>query len=1157
MRRRANATAWIQALVLLVGGVVAADAQEFRGTILGRVTDQTRAAIPGAAVVVVNEETNVSSQAFTQSDGAYRVPFLIPGKYRVEVGMSGFKKYIQSGITVGITQNVSVDVRLELGDFSETVVVKGEATLLDRASGSLGQIVDRMRVEAMPLNGRMVFMLNRLAGGVNWQVPTFGATGTSGLRPFDNNGGSAWSMNGGRVATNEFLLDGAPNSTRGRYNFAPPVDAVEEFKIQTNTYDAQYGRTGGGVVNMTLKSGSNEFHGQAWDFFKTESLNANNALNIETGQPKPPYMANQYGVTTRGPIIKNHTFFMFTFEGLRERVPFPTTTSVPTMAERKGDFTQSYTDQMTPLLIYDPLTTVCNAQGSCTRTAFPGNVIPPERINPTALAILNLIYPAPTIANQRLNNFVNPVNNAKYNYNSETVRIDHAFSTSSKMFVSAFRNLRDEYRSNNGLQGTMANQGQWPQQRVNRGGTVDWVKTLGASSLLNVRAGYSWFTEEAQQGEAKGFDRAKLLFKNLPGDYMPVIDLQQYTSIGVGSDGRGVDDRTASVQANFTRKWSRQTLKFGGEYRRIGAYPKTSGDYNGTFNFTRGYTQRNPNAGDSVSGNSVASFLLGYPSSGQFGGGQERRETWNYTAAFVQDDYRVTPRLTVNLGVRWDYEMAPVEAQNRLIAGFAANQASPLAAAVAGAAGAAECPSCANLRGGLLFAGVDGNPRGLFDQDRNNVQPRAGFAFSINDKSVVRGGYGLYYAYRSQLGSQNGFFVTTPYIAGDLGGRVGIPETTINTFSSPFPGGALQAPGSSLGLMTQVGRGISFDDRANKLSNIHQYNLTVTREITKNLMLELSYVGSRTAAISISRNINAISAEDLAKGAAYLQATVKNPFAGLLPGTTRNGSTIQRQELLRPYPQFGDITRNAMSEGKSWYNGLQVIVQKRMSHGLTFTSSYTYSRTMEQTSFLNSQDTTPVKQVTDYDRPHIWVFSGVYELPFGKGRWIGGNAGALLDAFIGGWQANWNFNWQSGRPLGTPGSLEPIAGKSAKLSNPTPDRWFNTCYTDLNGASQKCLAGEEPVWTQRPNFTLRTTPNRFDDIRVPWNPTMDASLFKRVALPGKFRAEVRIEAFNLLNTKILPGPNTSYNDANFGKIATPRGSVYFPRNVQLGLKLLF
>ncbi len=1157
------------AAIIVSGAARAAAAQDFRGTILGRVTDPQGAAIPHATVLVTNEDTAVASEALTQTDGAYAAPFLLPGRYRIEVALPGFKKFAQSGVTVGVSQHATVDVTLALGEVTETVDVRAEASLLDRASGALGQTIDAQRVEDMPLNGRMIFMLNRLAGGVNWQVPTFGATGTSGLRPFDNGGGSAWSINGGQVSTNEFLLDGAPNSTRGRYNFGPPVDAVEEFRIQTNTYDAQYGRTGGGVVNMTLKSGSNAFHGQASNYLKNDRFNANNTLNNSQGEPKPPYQANQYGATIHGPIVRGRTFFMGTFEGLRERVPFPQTASVPTEAERRGDFSRSYADQVTPLLIYDPLTTTCNAAGLCTRTPFPNNVIPPDRINPVALRLLAL-YPLPTLAGQRLNNFVNPVNQARYDYDSELGRIDHNFSDASRIFVSAHHNHRDEFRSTNGLQGTFANQGQWPQTRINRGGTVDWVRSIGTRSLLNLRGGFTWFSEDVEQREAMAFDRGALGFQNLPGPYMPRIAVNQYnvpnggtTSIGVGSDGRGTSDQTASLQANLTRNYARQTLKVGGEYRRIGATPKTSGNYNGYFNFTRAYTQRDPNAGDNASGNSIASFLLGYPADGDFGGGNERRETWHYTALYVQDDVRVSPRLTLNLGVRWDYESGAIDAENRLVRGFAFDRMSPLAAQVRTAPGAAECPACSNLTGGLLFAGVDGVPRALFDADRDNIQPRAGFAYALNDKTVVRGGYGLYYAFRSQLGSQNGFFVTTPYITGDINGRVGVPEIGLNTLANPFPSGPLQAPGASLGLLTQVGRAISFDDPTFELPHIHQYNVTISREIAHDLMVEASYVGSRTRGLATltltnaGKNINAISAENMAKGAAYLQTQVPNPFAGLLPDTTRNGATIQRQELLRPYPEFGDITENSLGIGKAWYNSLQIIVQKRVSRGLTFTSSYTFSRTMEQDEFLNAQDAEPLTMIADQDRPHIWQFNGVYELPLGRGKTIGRNVGSAVNRIVGGWQFNWNFNWQSGRPLGMPGGVEPIPGTSAKLANPTPDRWFNTCYADLNGVLQKCQPGESPVWRQRPPFTLRTTPLRFDDIRVPWKPTLDASLFKHVELPRRARLEIRLEAFNLTNTVIVAGPNTTFNDANFGKIAEPRGSVYFPRSMQLGVKVSF
>lgn len=1141
----------VAACVLLAPAMAAA--QEFRGTILGRVTDAQRAVLPGVTVTVTNEGTSVASSAVSQADGAYTVPFLIPGSYRVEAELSGFQKLALGGIKVALGQRVMVNLQLQVGALSETVEVTGESPLIDTTSGGLGQIVDREQVEAMPLNGRMVFMLNRLASGVNWQVPTFGASGTSGLRPFDNSGGSAWSLNGGRVSTNEFLLDGAPDSTRGRYNFSPPVDAVDEFKIQTNTYDAQYGRTGGGVVNMTLKSGTNVLRGQVWEFMKNERLNANNALNVELGQDKPPYDAHQYGATVTGPIRKGKTFFMGTFEGLWERVPFPTKTSVPTEAERNGDFSQSYSDQGSPLVLYDPMTTRL-VGNQYVRDPFPGNAIPANRINPVAKQLLAL-YPLPNVAGQRLNNYANTINPAKYDYDAELARFDHQFSAGNRMFVSLHRNHRDEYRSNNGLQGTLANQGQWPQTRENYGAIVDWVYTLDPKTILNLRGSYTHFTETQYQTDVEEYGRGTLGFQNLPGSYLPRIDLEQYTDFGVGNQGLNTSDKTTSAQANLTRMFSRHTVKAGAEYRHILAQPSNTGNANGLFGFTRAFTRRDPNSGDNTTGNSIASFLLGYPASGNIGAATERDELWHYVAAYIQGDIRLSRKLTVNLGLRYDYESGVVDSQDRLVRGFAFDQPSPIAASVKNAPGASECPACANLMGGMLFAGVDAQPRALFDPDRNNIQPRVGFAYALTDKTVVRGGYGIYYQFRTQLGSQTGFFVSTPYFANDINGRVGVPEVAANTFSNPFPNGLAVAPGASAGLSTQLGQSISFDDPTNKLPHIHHYNLTVSRQVARDLMVEVSYAGSRTHEISVGRNINAISAADLAKGSTYLQQVVTNPFAGLLPGSSRNGATIQRQQLLTPYPEFGSITRNAWSIGRVWYNSLQLLVQKRMSRGLALTSSYTYSKTMEQTSFLNDQDTEPVEQVADYDRPHLWTLSGIYELPFGNGKRFGGSATGLKEHLIGRWQIQWIFNWQSGRPLDQPGGLEPIS--SARLDHPTPERWFNTCYADLAGVPQKCLSGETPVWKQRPAFTLRTTPNRFSDIRVPWNPTLDMSLFKTIRFSPRWRLDLRFEAFNLMNTVIYPAPNTSYTSSDFGKIADPKGSVYFPRNVQVGMKLYF
>ncbi len=1139
-----------------------AGAQEYRGTILGRVTDASGSAVAGAKVTAINEATNAASTATSASDGAYLAPFLIPGKYRLEVEAAGFRKYVQSGITLSVNAQVNVAAPLQVGAIAESITVTADAPLLETATATMGQVIDRQKVEAMPLNGRMIFVLNRLSQGVIWQTPTFGATGTSGLRPFDNLGGSAWSMNGGRLTTNEFLLDGAPNSTRGRYNFAPPVDAVEEFKVQTNSFDAQYGRTGGGVVNMTLKSGTNRVHGQLWNFTKYGAWNANNSLNVARGQRKPPHQYNQYGATVGGPAYlpkiyngTDRTFWMFTWEGLRERVPFPQTTSVPTAAERAGDFSQVYRDGG-PFAIFDPLTT--RSEGvRLVRDEFPNSRIPAGRMNPIAQRYLSAVYPLPNVANQRQSNFTNTVNKGIYNYNAEVARLDHVINANNKVFGTFYRNHRDEFRSNNGLQGTVANQGQWPQTRNNHGVTLDWVSTLSPTALLNLRAGFTRFLETNFQTDVQQFDAATLGFARPPGPDMPRVDLEQYTGVGVGSQGVNTADNTGSLQANYTRTFSRHTLKYGGEYRNIRSNPRTTGNASGFFNFTRAYTRRDPNSQDATSGNSVASFLLGYPNNADIGAGQSRAMQWNYWAFFVQDDLRLTPRLTINLGLRWDYEGPPTERFNRLLRGFAFDQASPLAAQVRNAPGAANCPACANLKGGLLFAGEGGQPRGLFDPDHNNFQPRIGFAYRLGGKTVLRGGYGLYYAPTTQFGPQTGFFVSTPYIAGDLQGRPGIPEIGVNTFQNPFPGGRLAPPGSSLGLLTEVGRGPDFDDPRRVVPYVYQVNFSIQRQVTPNFLLDAAFVASRSRKLAVGKSYNFVPREEFLRGAAYRQQVVDNPFAGLLPGTGINGRTVQRQQLLLPFPQFTGADRNAQSIGQSSFHSFQLRAEKRLSNGLTFISSYMLSKNIEKNNFLTAQDSEMVRQLTDFDRTHVWVFSGVAALPFGRGHKLGGSAPGWLNHLIGGWQYTWIANVGTNRPQDAPGGLEPLA--SPVLKNQSYDLWFNNCYVNLNGTlSPQCAANNlTPAWRVRSPDELRTTPNRFSNIRRPIKPVFDMSLNKAIHFSERTYLEFRFETFNTFNSVIFDQPNTDFANANFGRIPQPRAPVYFPRNIQMGLKLYF
>ncbi len=1157
----------------VLGCAAAALAQEYRGTILGRVTDPAGAAIVSAKVTVTNEATNVSASTVSAADGAYLVPFLNPGRYRVEVEATGFRKYVQSGITVSVNAQVTVGVRLEIGQVSESITVTADAPMLESTTASLGQVINRAKLEAMPLNGRMIFMLNRLAQGVIWQTPTFGATGTSGLRPFDNLGGSAWSMNGGRVTSNEFLLDGAPNSTRGRYNFSPPVDAVEEFKLQTHSFDAQYGRTGGGVVNMTLKSGTNDVHGQVWEFVKYGMWNASNSLNVARGQAKPPQQYNQYGATGGGPVYipklyngRDRTFWMFTWEGLRERVPFPQTTSVPTVAERAGDFSQTYRDS-NAFDIYDPLTTTPDQQGRLIRQAFDNRRVPAIRMNGIAQNYLSAVYPLPNVADQRQNNFTNTVNKGIYNYNAEVVRIDHTISSNHKLFGSFYRNHRDEFRSNNGLQGTVANQGQWPQTRNNHGFIVDWVWTLNPTALLNIRTGFTRFLETNFQTDVQKFDAKTLGFTALPGIFMPRVDLEQYTGVGVGSQGVNTSDNTGSLQANYTKTFSRHTLKYGGEYRNIRSNPVTTGNESGFFNFSRAFTRRDPNTADAASGNSVASSLLGYPANAEIGAPQARAIQWHFLAFFVQDDLRVSRKLTLNLGLRWDYESPVTERYNREVRGFDVEATSPLAARVRSASGAATCPACANLKGGLLFAGVGGVPRGLFDPDRNNFQPRIGAAYQLTSKTVIRTGYGLYFAPTGQFGPQTGFFVPTTYIANDLTGRPGVPELGFNTFANPFPRGRDVAPGAADGLLTRAGFGISFDDPNRVVPYIYQFSFSVQHQITRDLLVDAAFVGSRTRELPVSRSVNFVPLEELRKGVPYLQTVVTNPFAGLLPGSGFNGPTVQRQQLLVPFPQFGitrgdgsatgGITRDANSLGQSSYHAFQLRVEQRMAKGLTFISSYALSKNIEKNNFRNAQDTELLRQLTDFDRTHVWGISGIWDLPFGRGQKLGSGVPGWANHFIGGWQYVWNGSIGSNRPQDAPGGLEPLGDPVVK--NQSLDLWFNNCYVNLNGTlGRQCAENNlQPAWRVRPAGELRTTPNRFTNIRRPIKPIFDMSLHKNIYFKERVYLEYRFETFNTFNSVIFDGPNTDFSNPNFGRTAQPRAPVYFPRNIQMGLKLYF
>jgi hypothetical protein len=1209
----------VSALILTVTCV----GQEFRATLTGRVTDAGGSAVLNAKVTVKNIKTSEAASATTNEEGYYTLPFLIPSNYRVTVEAAGFKRAVNENLELNVNDKRTLDFALEVGQVEQTINVTDAAPLLEADTATRGAVIENLRVTELPLNaGRNPINFVNLSPGVQFSGnPQF-------FRPFDNGDNVQFSINGGLARHNEYLIDGAPNNavtdadlarTRSSNNiaFVPPTDATQEFKVMTNTYDAQYGRTSGGIINVTTKSGGNEFHGVGYEFLRRYQLDANDTASNRAGRPRfavepgsgknlGGHLLDDYGGTITGPVwlpkpifgplgydARNKTFFMFTFQGYRESAPQVGVTNVPTALERQGDFSQS------SFKIYDPLTTRLNPAFDPTkpssasnpqylRDQFPGNKIPAGRINPIGRALINgLPLPNFGAAGASFNNFLNSPGLGTEKFRSYVARVDQNFGENERMFFRYAHNRRDQFGfgANALPSDSLGLDAQDPLVRLNDGAVVDSVTTLSSRTILDLRVTYTRFIQAAYRTRSSPFDATSIgfpaSFSNArPVSIVPRIDLEQYYCCGSGN-GYGPRNpsqnttNTISFQPSVSHVAGNHSLKFGGETRdlRVNAKGASFSFGGGHFLFDRNFTRQFPDFGD-ASGNAIASLLLGYPSNDNNGVDDlpQIAFRWGYYAGYVQDDWKISSKLTLNLGLRYDYESAPTERYNRQYRGFGFDQASPLAGQIANKPGFSECPACANLKGGLLFAGAGGQERGAFDADTNNIQPRAGAAYRLFEKTILRGGYGLFYLPQAEFGGTTGYSVSTPVVA-TTGGGLGafIPTLSI---SNPFPNGLLQPSGSSLGLLTQAGTGVVFNLPTRRIPKTHQFSFGVQQQLPWNMRLDVAYAGSRSTDlltgdfnIGGARNINVLSAETLARARTdaafntFLDAEVSNPFAGLLPGTALNAEKIKRRQLLLPYPQFTSVTQGLENVGKIWYNALQVSVEKRLSSGLTFVSAYTWSKAIGALTFLNDQDAEPARAVADDDRTHRLVLSGVWRLPFGKGRQFAGGVGRGTELLVGGWEFNWIATVQSGRPLNLPGNVDLIGDITA--GGTSLDRYFNTCALPFgatqarrpnatNTAFEPC---SNPAFAIRGPNTLRTIPLRSSQIRLHSRPQFDLSLNKSFNFTESVRFQFRVEAFNAFDTPIYGGPNTDPNSASFGLVT--RNQSNQPRNVQLGFKLVF
>jgi hypothetical protein len=1150
----------LAALVWALAAVSAAWAQEARGTIRGRVTDAQEAVVPGASVEVTNLATGLTSTLKTNEQGIYQALYLPLGMYRITAEAAGFKRVVRDNIEVRVNDRLEINLMLEVGAVSESVTVEAETPLLETTSSATGQVVDARRVAELPIAHGEPYALMATTTGAAF-------TGNPGLdRPFEPSHIANYAIGGARGLRNELSLDGAPAgaSTAGARevsaSFVPPTDILAEMKIQTSAIDASVGQTEGGAVSLSLKSGTNEYHGTAYFNKLAPELNANLFFANRNGQPIADFDYSRWGVSATGPVTipklysgKNRTFYMYGYEGIRETRPRGSVLTVPTEAQRRGDFS-GLLALGANYQIYDPFTR--RAEGSRFRTdPVPNNVIPVSRISPIATNVLKY-FALPNVAGTRDggNNLSQPNLPEVADYYSHTWRLDHNFSDRWRTFGRvSWYNRASDYSDHFHNIAT----GEWFWfHSINA--AFDHVYTISPTMVMNLRYGYNRFIRDQNRNpEGLGFDLTSLGFPKTWNDAIPA-DIRRFPNINIS--GYANTNGTVSWRPQDTHQYAlafdkiqgSHAIKFGADYRiyyknQVNPDIASTGQLTFGETYTRGPLDNNPNA---PRGQGLASLLFGIPT----GGGVDRRasfaESNTVWALHFQDDWKLTRKLTLNLGVRWEIESPLQERHNRSVRGF--DPSAPLDIASQAQANYARNPtpeipaSQFRVAGGLTFAGVNGQPETLWNRDWNNVMPRVGFAYTMTPKTVIRASYGLFYAFMGvRRGDvvQSGFSFTTNVVP-TLDG-----VNYIATLANPFPNGITEAPGSSLGPATFLGQGISFFESSLRTPYNQRLTFAIQRELPGRAVVELTYTGNYGKAIEVTRDLNAVPLQYLSTSPtrdnerdAYLRANLPNPFAGLLPGTGRNGATIGRSALFSRYPQFTSVS-TTKNDGSSKYHSVGIDVDRRFSKGFTIQGGYTWSKFLEATSYLNGADPLPASTISDQDIPHRLTMSFIYELPFGKGRSFFGTAPRGVSALISGWQVQGIHVRQSGQALDFGNML--IYGSIKDVPLPrgerTIDRWFNTSLFERSNT--RALVNN-----------VRTASIRHSGVRGPGPVNWDLSVLKNTQIVEKINMQIRAEFLNATNTPMFDLPNRDQYNTAFGTITATRG---YARRIQLGIKLIY
>lgn len=1124
-------------------------------SVSGRVTDGSGAIVPAAKVTARNPASGASFSVETSTEGYYSMPSLAPGRYDIEIAKAGFVSIKQTGLDLAVQQAARLDVVLKIGAVAETVEVNAQALVLESENATLGQVIGNKQVTELPLLGRNTYALAMLVPGVR---PSSGVNNLV----TDQISTVAYSINGMRANANEFLLDGAPNTAPAQnqpvINANP--DMVQEFKVETNNFSAEYGRAAGGVFNVVTRGGTNQIHFSAYEFFRNDKLNANDWFANRSGTQRAPFRFNQFGGTMGGPVViprlyngRNKTFFFANTEIVKFVQGIVFTGTLPDPRQLTGDFSQARLADGRAVTIYDPV-----AVTGFNRTPFAGNVIPGNRIDPIARNVLKF-FPAPNVAGVTTLGAVNysRSDGNRVDKTSYSFRGDHNFNEKNRLFArysyddtplqrapaygARFRNIAPTAGPQVFIRWNTV-------VEDNHIFTPSLIATLrySATRLINNRRPYS-----------DNFDITSL---GLPA-YMrqgmvdplsfPAINITGYSITGsipntiVGgiigaTDLISFGNSTQSIQGTVTKILSKHTLKFGGEYRVIAFNNLQTSDTATNFGFAPSWTQGpNANTSSAVAGLGLATFLLGIPS-GAVNPAPALALTNKYSGFFLADTWRATSRLTVNWGLRFEYENPLTDRFNQLT-NFDFQAASPLKA------------TGYNLKGGLTFVNNGGLPRGNTNPDRNNWAPRLGLAYRVSSKTILRAGAGLFYSTRLGIGGgavpfgTSGFQTSTSVLTS----LDGVNPTV--SWSNPYPNGFNRPSGSTQGLSTLLGQAIGFTDRGNATPSSAQWNINLQRELPGKLVLEVGYAGSRGYHLAEGRNWNQLAPEFLKLGN-DLRQLVPNPFVGQITVGNLAQPTVARAQLLRPYPQFDAITGQNTGWAASNYHALLTKIEKRYASGLSILFSHTYSKQMdygagpfagETIGGSSTQDNTNLRaewSSSTLDQTHRFIANAVYELPFFK------KAGGFTGRALGGWQLGTIWSAFCGGPLGITaatnntfsqggGQRPNWTGVSAKLDQPTPVRWFDTTQ-----------------FSNPPAYTFGNASRTFNGLRSDGTAQVDATLTKNTRILEKLNLQFRAEVFNITNSARFSPPNQSFGNPQFGVVSAQNN---LPRIVQFGLKLIY